>query len=145
MLKTRVLHSGQKGMAVVEMAIVTPLFLLMMFGIMEFGVILFDKAVITTASREAARAGIVSRSPPLGPTQIMAVGNAFAANVVGTGSAPPATTVSTLAPDAVGTPLSVTVTYNYQPLVLSTLGQLFGGGLISNPVQLKATTTMYME
>ena len=145
MFKTSLHHPGQEGVAAVEMAIVTPLFLLMMFSIMEFGVILFDKAVITTASREAARAGIVSRSPPLGATQIMAVGNAFAANVVGTGSAPPSTTVSTLPPDAVGTPLSVTVSYAYQPLVLSMLGQLFGGNLISNPVQLTAKTTMYME
>ena len=32
---------------------------MLLFGIIEFGIILYDKAMITNASREGARAGIV--------------------------------------------------------------------------------------
>ena len=46
----------------VEFAFVAPLFFMLLFGIIEFSVILFDKATITNASREAARAGIVFRA-----------------------------------------------------------------------------------
>ena len=48
----------QNGAALVEFAIVLPLLLILVFGIIEFGVMFYDKAVITNASREGARAGI---------------------------------------------------------------------------------------
>jgi Flp pilus assembly protein TadG len=48
----------QRGVAVVEFALVLPLLLLLLFGIVEFGMILYDKAVITSASRAAARQGV---------------------------------------------------------------------------------------
>ena len=50
--------SNQNGAAMVEFAIVLPLLLILVFGIIEFGVMFYDKAVITNASREGARAGI---------------------------------------------------------------------------------------
>ena len=54
---------NQSGTAIVEFAIIFPITMLLFFGIVEFGLMLFDKAVITNASREGARAGIVSRPP----------------------------------------------------------------------------------
>ena len=51
----------QQGTSLVEFAFVAPMFFMLLFGIIEFSVILFDKATITNASREAARAGIVFR------------------------------------------------------------------------------------
>ena len=42
-----------------EFAIVMPLLFVILFGIIEFGILLYDKAMITNASREGARAGIV--------------------------------------------------------------------------------------
>ena len=59
------LKRAQSGLAMVEAAIILPVFLLVMFAIMEFGIVLYDKAVITNASREAARSGIALRSPKL--------------------------------------------------------------------------------
>ena len=50
----------ERGAAVVEFAIVVPLLLLLLFGIIDFGVLIYDKAMLTNASREAARAGIVA-------------------------------------------------------------------------------------
>ena len=52
-------NKNQKGAALVEFALVLPMLLLILFGIIEFSILLYDKAVITNASREAARAGIV--------------------------------------------------------------------------------------
>lgn len=48
-----------KGAAVVEFAVVLPILLLLVFGIIEFGFLLYNKAMLTNASREAARVGIV--------------------------------------------------------------------------------------
>ena len=53
--KRHVDHGG----AMVEFAIVLPLLLILVFGIIEFGVLLHDKAILTNASREGARLGIV--------------------------------------------------------------------------------------
>ena len=50
--------NNQNGAALVEFAIVLPLLLILVFGVIEFGVMFYDKAVITNASREGARAGI---------------------------------------------------------------------------------------
>ena len=47
----------QKGSVVVEFALIFPLLLFIVFSIIECSLALYDKAVITNASREAARAG----------------------------------------------------------------------------------------
>ena len=54
---------NQKGAALVEFAIVLPLLLVLVFGMIEFSIMFYDKAVITNASREGARAGIVYDFP----------------------------------------------------------------------------------
>lgn len=53
---------AQKGVAMIETALTLPLILLVLFGIINFGVALYNKSVITNASREAARNGIVYSS-----------------------------------------------------------------------------------
>lgn len=53
----------QRGAALVEFAMVLPLLMVILMGIIEFGIILYDKSVITNASREAARSMIVYDSP----------------------------------------------------------------------------------
>ena len=50
---------SQRGASAVEFALVLPLLLLVLFGIIEFSVLFYNKAVITNASREGARQGIV--------------------------------------------------------------------------------------
>jgi len=45
----------------VEFGLILPLLILLIFGIIEFGLLLYNQQVITNASREGARAGIVSR------------------------------------------------------------------------------------
>lgn len=46
----------EQGVAAVEFAIVLPVLALILFGIMDFAVLLYDKQMITNASREGARA-----------------------------------------------------------------------------------------
>jgi len=51
----RKILKSNRGVAAVEMALILPLLLVMLFGIIEFGAVLYNKAVITNASREGAR------------------------------------------------------------------------------------------
>ena len=140
---------SQKGAAMVEFAIVLPLLLIMVFGIIEFGLILYDKAMITNASREGARAGIVyvdssGGGSCLDQEQIGQVVNNYCANhLISFGGDPENPTV----PDTVavgncvtGTPLSVTVTYNYGFLVLPNFISELAGG-----INLTAQTVMRYE
>ena len=55
---------NQKGAAIVEFAIILPLLLLLIFGMIEFSLLMYNKAMITNASREGARRGIVYRVDP---------------------------------------------------------------------------------
>ena len=49
--------NNQNGAALVEFAIVLPVLLMLIFEMIEFSLLLYDKAMITNASREGARAG----------------------------------------------------------------------------------------
>jgi len=60
-MKWHIFNPGerQRGAAVVEFALVVPLLILLFFGIIEFSLLVYNKHIITNASREAARYGIV--------------------------------------------------------------------------------------
>lgn len=51
--------SGENGAAAIEFALVLPILVLLVCGIIEFGLLFYNKQMITNASREGARAGIV--------------------------------------------------------------------------------------
>ena len=114
-----------------------------MFGICEVGILIYDHAIITNASREAARSGIVLRTSLLTDVQIQAVASAYCLNNLVTFQAgvSPTISVTHLAADSIGRPLQVKVTYRYTYLVLNTLT----AGLLQSPILLSATSTMYYE
>ena len=116
--------------------------MLLVFAIIEFGFILYDKAVITNASREAARAGVVLKSPKLTADQIQAVATSYCNNYLISfkASNPPGVTVPSGAAGTFGTPLTVKVTYTYYGLGLGTLLSP-----ISGPLTLTGTTVMNNE
>ncbi len=62
----------EAGVAAIEFALLLPVLIAILLGIIDFGFMLYDKAMITNAAREAARAGIVLRSPRLTGAQIQA-------------------------------------------------------------------------
>nr|EUJ13980.1 membrane protein [Ralstonia solanacearum P673] len=132
-----------QGAAGVEFALVFPLLLLVVFGIVEFGAAWYDKSVITNASREAARAGVVFSSPVPSTTKIQTVATNYCQNrLVTFGSATNCTaSVSPAATCTAGTgnQLTVTVAYTFTGLVLGKLAPFTGS------LALSAQTTMLCE
>ena len=59
----RIKFASQKGAAMVEFALILIPLLLITFGIIEFGMLMYNQQVLTNASREGARAGIVASKP----------------------------------------------------------------------------------
>lgn len=57
------IFKSKTGASVVEFAFVLPLLLVIVFGIVEFGTLLYNQQIITNASREGARKGIVAQQP----------------------------------------------------------------------------------
>jgi Flp pilus assembly protein TadG len=63
---SRICRRKRRGAAAVEFAIIAPLFFMMIIGMIEFGRIIMVEQVITNASREGARIGVLD--PPPGGT-----------------------------------------------------------------------------
>ncbi len=64
----------------VELAIVLLPLTFIIAGIFEFGLLIYNKQVLTDASREGARAGIVSQQPRVTPAQIQTAVNTYCTN-----------------------------------------------------------------
>lgn len=125
MMKKMLNIRGQKGAAVIEFAIVLPVLVLLLFGTIEFGLLLYNQQVITNASREGARAGIVAQTPRVTPQAISGVVTNYCGGRLITfgdsATAGPYVSVSSTG-TTFGSDLTVLVTYNYNFLVLSNLG-----------------------
>ncbi len=52
---------SNKGQALIEFAFVLPFMVIIVLGIIEFGVLFYNQAMITNASREGARVGMLDR------------------------------------------------------------------------------------
>lgn len=132
----------EKGAAMVEFSLILPLLAILLFGVIEFSLLLYNKQVITNASREGARAGIVAQTPRLTLTDIQQVVNNYTAShliTFGTTS-PPVISIDNSGGTAFGNDLTVTVSYNYDFLVLPNFVASLAGG-----INLKAETVMRYE
>lgn len=137
----------ESGTSTVEFAIVLPLLLVILFGIIEFAVALFNQAMITNAAREGARAGIVyNGTTPITEEQIQAVVNTYlGSNLINLGGTSSHSTTVTPGGGA-GQPLTVTVDYQYDFLVLRPIVRLLRGeGDFPGSLTLGATSVMRME
>ena len=142
-LLARVSRTGSRGAAVVEFALILPVFLLLILGVAELSVLFYNQAVITNASREAARAGVVLRKPKPNADEIRDVAVRYArAYLISfeTQQRAPMVSVPSGVGGDFGTPLSVTVSYSYTPLA-----RVPFLGWLSQPVTLAATTVMNNE
>jgi Flp pilus assembly protein TadG len=139
----RVVITGRKnerGASAIEFAIVLPVLIIILFGIIEFGLLLYNKQVITNASREGARAGIVSLSPRLGCPSIKGiVQNYCAGNLITFGTPDLDITCPTMG-SVFGDDLEVRVTYHYDFLLLPNFITALTGG-----IDLGAVTVMRYE
>ncbi|MFH0905665.1 MAG: TadE/TadG family type IV pilus assembly protein [bacterium] len=116
--------SYQKGSSAVEFALVLPLLMIISFGIIEFGAYLYNQQVLTNASREGARAGIVASGPRVSDTAIGVIVNNYAKGhlvTFGTANDPVTNVTGYSATAAFSDPLTVQVTYNYSFLVIPNL------------------------
>jgi Flp pilus assembly protein TadG len=130
--------TNRRGGAAIEAALLLPLMVLLIFGMIEFSLLLYNRQVITNASREGARAGIVQAAPRVSDGEIGSVVGRYCSNrLVTFGSATGPSTSVARTGDDFGSDLTVRVTYDYDFLVLSSLG--FG------PIQLVAETVMKLE
>jgi Flp pilus assembly protein TadG len=127
----------EEGASVVEFAILAPLFVVLLFGLVEFGLAIYSKGMITNASREGARFGVVYSTPRKTDAEITSKVQEYLANagfldsvhinVIG-------------AQGTSGTPLTVSVTYPYTFQVLPNFVSGFTGAM-----NLTANTVMLME
>jgi len=153
---------NHQGATSVEFAIVCLLLITLVFGIIEFGLLLYNKQIITNASREGARAGIVAKPNRLENNEIgTVVKNYCEQNLVTFGAS--STPVVNILPVYDGDPddfvqdssrctsfeieksdgtkirceLKVELDYLYDFLFLAQLG--------IGPINLKSVATMRME
>lgn len=133
-------HAGSN---LIEFALVLPLLLILVFGIIDFGIALYNKAVITNGSREAARRASVylpEATPAARQAIIDEVEAEYAPRVIRFGgSAMPDFSIGEGSGFDSGDPISATVEYEHSFLVISH----FVPGL--GTLNLTTTTTMRIE
>lgn len=140
---------NEKGAAMVEFAVIAPLLFIILFGIIEFSILMYDKAMLTNASREGARVGIVYSTPTrISNSQIETAVRDYCEDHLISFAASSVVTVN-ITPDNVadrnsGDSLTVTVNYPFRFLAFSNLLSLIGGNM-SNVFNLQAITVMRME
>ena len=142
---------SKNGATTVEVALILPVLIMLLFGVIEFGFLFYDKTVITNASREGARTGIISRVPRVTIDEISAVVDNYCKNYLITFSASASDPLIEVSPSDTsslkfGDNLTVKVTYNYTFLLLPNfITKYFGGPPKPGSVSLAATTVMRME
>ena len=147
--------TSQRGASAVEFALILPVLVLILFGIIEFSLLMYNKAMITNASREGARRGIVYRVDPttfnyspLTDAQIRTeVTNYLSNHLITLSGTAIHTTTITRAVETSGNTLNVQVSYPYSFLVVPPISALVGSGGTSLPgtLTLTSATKMRME
>ncbi|AXF23902.1 pilus assembly protein TadE [Burkholderia pyrrocinia] len=142
MTRRAALARRARGVVSLEFVLMLPFLLMVLLGIIDTSLILCDKAIITNASREAARAGVVVRVPMLTATQITNVALNYTENglISGGTARAPTVTVTQANGTTTGSALTVTVSYTYSGMVL---GSMFSA--LTGPVTVTATSVMLYE
>ena len=135
-----------RGQALVEFALVIPVFLLVLCGILDFGFMLFSRMTVINAAREAARAAVIvsdtTTIPVLAPqtAQSVAAGAGLglltsntAVTCVAIKSLPSSCSFATKTSSQSGDAVSVTVTYPYKSFFPLLFGTTFN---LSSTVQM---------
>src|SRR6185295_18126289 len=106
---------NERGAVAAEFALLLPVLLTILFGTIEFGMIMYGREVVTNASREGARAGIVLVIPKPTAGEIEAIATTY---LTGTGIRPADVTVTVAgAGGARPASLTVTATHRYPWLI----------------------------
>ena len=106
---------SESGASAVEFALLLPVLMLILFGIIEFGLALHRQAVLTNASREGARLGIVQSVPPIARAAVdAAIDNYLRPAGINPGSV--TRTIVGVPGSVTGVPVIVTLTLPYRPI-----------------------------
>jgi Flp pilus assembly protein TadG len=118
----RLCRRNRRGAAVVEFAIVAPVFFLLVFGMIEYGRLVMVQQILTNASREGARQAVLDGATS---TEVKSAVTTYLQNTSITGST---VTLNPTEPSTAGygEPVTVTVTIPFskvswlpQPMFLS--------------------------
>lgn len=137
-MKNFVKLNNQAGVAAVELAIILPLIVMILFGAIEFGLLFYNKAVITNATRVAARAGTSGVVDTEMRNIIGSYCNANLINLGGNNSLDTATDIQIDGPDG-DNDITVTIDYGYNFIFAGLIG------LNMNTLKIHADTVMRME
>jgi len=127
---------SESGASAVEFALLLPVLMMILFGITEFGLALYRQSILTNASREGARLGIVQSIPAISNGQINAAIDTY---LTAAGIPPGNVTRTIVAGGITGTPVQVTLTLPYTYAVLPGLTG------ITPTINLTAQTVMRHE
>lgn len=136
-------RKGERGQAIIELALTLPLLLLVLLGIFDFGLMFQRFEVVANAAREAARVAVL---PDYTVGQAQTHANLYlqsgGVNGATVNCAPDTITLSTSPAKTVDV-MRCVVTYNHQHIFVGQIMTLFGGSLGST--QLRANSTMRKE
>lgn len=121
---SRRLSYRKSGAALIEFTLVFPLFLGIVFTILDTSVVIYDLALLTNASRETARASIVSADPTQHnvayywtTTKTYCMGHMISLGSGGSNNCTLFSVIGEQATPVPGNPITVAVTYQYQSLI----------------------------
>lgn len=130
--------SGERGLAIVEMAFILPIFLFVTFGLVEFSRAWLTVNTMNHATREAVRVAATTAGLTADNAAVLAKATTLLANANVTGA-----TVTNTAP--AGTPPEVTVTTTLPFSYLGVSGTLLGYTGFGAPITLTSAATMRYE
>jgi Flp pilus assembly protein TadG len=130
---------NERGAVAAEFAILLPVLMLIVFGTIEFGRLMYGREIVTNATREGARYGIVAQAPPVSSAAMITQATTY---LTATGINPAHVTFSAPACcGATGTPVTLAATYNYHwliPYIATVIGA-------PSPLPISIATTMRHE
>ena len=157
----------QKGAQAVEFALVLPFFILILFAVLDFGILVYNKAIITNASREGARSGVVLSAATWSAAAVKQIACSYARTTLITVKSGTTTTTCTGTNDPVvnvysgasatcpspsgntapdfGVPVALTISYPVSGFTLGSWWSLGTGTSVGSPITLTACTQMVHE
>jgi Flp pilus assembly protein TadG len=119
---------SQKGTALIEFALILPVFLTLVIGMMYYAMAMYDKTILTMAVQTGARAGAIASADHV--TAAQTAGNlACSGNLISFGALPASPVTAAIS----GGNITVTASFDYQTFY------------IFPSVNISATTIMRLE
>lgn len=143
-MRSRLRRSGgsrPRGLVIAELALILPLLFLLLWGMAELSVALYNKTIVTYASRDAVRTGILAKTPRMSEADIEALARSYLEESLLFYSVQ-GTTVVIDKPAVIGESDRLRVTIRHQYAGLG-LGRLVPG--FSGPMVVSASAVMRYE